>query len=176
MLAESCEQMGFVRRKAEADLLAIEAVYRGRYPAFLRVAAAILGDEGLAADAVHDGFVRAVRHRRSFRGDGSLEGWLWHTVVNAARKRARKRGDDVGADVELAEPAAGPVDDDSELRVLIAGLPERQRLALFLRYYADLDYRAIAEALGVKPGTVAATLNAAHTKLREILEADRCRV
>jgi RNA polymerase sigma factor (sigma-70 family) len=52
----------------------------------------------------------------------------------------------------------------------IGRLPERQRLALFLRYYADLDYAAIADVLGVRPGTVAATLNAAHTTLRRRLE------
>jgi RNA polymerase sigma factor (sigma-70 family) len=60
------------------------------------------------------------------------------------------------------------------LEAIVATLPERQRLALFLRYYADLDYEAIATALGVKPGTVAATLHAAHTTLRrQLLEVER---
>jgi DNA-directed RNA polymerase specialized sigma24 family protein len=40
----------------------------------------------------------------------------------------------------------------------------------FLRYYADLDYEGIASVLGIAPGTVAATLNAAHAALRERLE------
>ena len=52
---------------------------------------------------------------------------------------------------------------------LIALLPERQRLAIFLRYYADLDYRSIAEALGVEVGTVSATLATAHASLRKAL-------
>jgi RNA polymerase sigma factor (sigma-70 family) len=52
-------------------------------------------------------------------------------------------------------------------------LPERQRLALFLRYYADFDYQAIAETLGVSTGTVGAMLNAAHTALRRSLEEAR---
>lgn len=52
------------------------------------------------------------------------------------------------------------------LRVLMGRLPERQRLVLFLRYYADLDYKAIAAALDISPGTVGATLNAAHASLR----------
>ena len=41
---------------------------------------------------------------------------------------------------------------------------------VFLRYYADLSYDQIAEALGVRPGTVAASLNAAHATLRRNLE------
>lgn len=52
----------------------------------------------------------------------------------------------------------------------IAALPERQRLAIFLRYYADLDYAAIAASLGIKAGTVAAALHAAHNTLRKTLQ------
>jgi RNA polymerase sigma factor (sigma-70 family) len=62
---------------------------------------------------------------------------------------------------------------DEDVRAAVAGLPERQRLAVYLRYYADLDYESIAAALGVKPGTVAATLNAAHSRLRGRLEEAR---
>jgi DNA-directed RNA polymerase specialized sigma24 family protein len=43
-------------------------------------------------------------------------------------------------------------------------------MVLFLRYYADLEYRAIASVLGIRPGTVAATLNAAHQAIRAQLE------
>ena len=56
------------------------------------------------------------------------------------------------------------------VRSLIASLPEQQRLTLFLRYYADLDYEAIAATLGVTTGTVGATLNAAHAALRSSLK------
>ena len=49
-------------------------------------------------------------------------------------------------------------------------LPERQRLAVFLRYYADLSYEEIADALVVRPGTVAASLHAALASLRSDLE------
>jgi RNA polymerase sigma factor (sigma-70 family) len=64
----------------------------------------------------------------------------------------------------------GGLDARDELRVAVALLPERQRLVLFLRYYADLDYAAIADALEIAPGTVAATLNAAHATLHRTLQ------
>ena len=57
----------------------------------------------------------------------------------------------------------------SELAALVAALPERQMLVLFLRHYADLDYREIARILEVKTGTVSATLHAAHATLRSNL-------
>ncbi len=66
----------------------------------------------------------------------------------------------------LTTPSA---EERDAVRAAIAALPERQRLALFLRYYADLDYAAIAAALGVRRGTVSATLNHAHESLRAAL-------
>ena len=67
----------------------------------------------------------------------------------------------------------GRPEHDVELRVALARLPERQRTAVFLRYYADLEYAAIGEVLGIQTGTVSATLNAAHAALRSQLEEVR---
>ena len=153
--------------RADAVLAQIEDAYRERYPVFLRVALAIVGDAELARDAVHDAFVRAVRHRRRFRGGPDIEPWLWRIVVNSARKRRPRAPELPVGSVEIAAPTA-PLNGD--LRSLVASLPERQRQALFLRYYADLDYQSIADALGVKPGTVAASLHGAHQALRRRLE------
>ena len=52
----------------------------------------------------------------------------------------------------------------------VRNLPERQRVAVFLRYWADLDYRAIAEVLEVEVGTVSATLSSAHQSLRRSVQ------
>ena len=152
----------------------LEALYRVRYAAFVRVAHAIVGQEQSARDVVHDGFVLAVRNRDRLRDNDALEPWVWRIVVNEARKRRARESRAIPDE----GPAAtyGPAELDVDVRGLIAALPERQRLALFLRYYADLDYAAIAVALGVKPGTVAATLNAAHAALRTELEAEPCSV
>lgn len=148
----------------------LELLYRQRYPTFLRVARAVGSAD--AADAVHDAFVQAVRKRRSYRGEGTLEAWVWRMVVNAALRRRRELPQ-APAPAALAEPMGNGVGDP--VRALVAALPERQRLVLFLRYYADLDYAAIASILEIKEGTVGATLHAAHTALRGALEAERCR-
>jgi RNA polymerase sigma-70 factor (ECF subfamily) len=152
-------------RGSAATIGAIEEVYRRRFPRFLRVARAALGDDELARDAVQEAFARAIRARSDFRGEGDLEGWLWRTLVNVCADERRR------AVPVQPEPSTsnGSVEDWPELRSAIAALPERQRLALFLRHYADLDYEAIATALGVQRGTVAATLHAAHESLRQTL-------
>src|SRR5919202_2635975 len=157
-----------------ADTLGeLEAIYRARYAAFVRVAHAIVGQEQSARDVVHDGFVLAVRNRDRLRDERAVEPWVWRIVVNEARKRRRRESRFAeGESLHMASPA--PAEPDDHVRDLISGLPERQRLALFLRYYADLDYSSIALARGIKPGTVAATLNDAHRELKTELEAEPC--
>lgn len=140
----------------------IERIYRARFHHFVRVARAITGDRERATEAVQDAFANAVRARGSFRGDGPLEAWLWRSVVNAARRAVRRPP----AEALEGDEAADPPPLVAELAPLIAQLPERQRLVVFLRYYADLDYRTIAVALGIEVGTVSSSLSAAHAAIR----------
>jgi RNA polymerase sigma factor (sigma-70 family) len=144
----------------------LEVLYRERVPYFVQVARAITGDHERATEAVQDAFVGLVRNRRSYRGDGPLEAWAWRAVVNAARNATRRPLVEVGRADDAAYALPERV---QELAPLIASLPERQRLVVFLRYYADLDYRSISQALGVEVGTVSATLASAHANLRKRL-------
>ena len=156
---------------------AIESLYRSHFARFVRVAAAITGDDGLAHDAVQDAFAIALRRHHGLRRRASIEGWVWKIVVNEARQQRRRstRRRDRETELEGARKVAGPArtDPDVSVRRAIAVLPERQRTALFLRHYADLDYPQIAQVLGVRVGTVSATLNAARTSMRRQLGEDR---
>jgi len=151
---------------ADASVRALEDLYRLRYRSFLRLAIAVNGSREAAADAVQEGFARALRARHEFRGEGPLEAWVWRMVLNAALDSVR-RAPALVSELPDAEAANGYAQPWPELRAAIAALPERQRHILFLRHYADLSYDEIADVLGVARGTVAATLHAAHASLRE---------
>ena len=164
-------------RKHDRLVAEIETLYRSEYQRFLRVALAILRDEQLAHDAVQDGFASALKDREMFRRQGPLEGWVWRVVVNAAlqARRSRVARDEVAVPVDgqFSPNGFAPIGilaDERGVRRWVAALPERQRLAVYLRYYADLDYRSIAEVLGIEVGTVSATLASAHRSLRRTLE------
>ena len=153
-------------------LAGIEEVYRASYRRFLRVALAMLGDRGLADDAVQETFARAVRSRGELRDATRLDSWLWSTLTNVCRdewRRAARNGSLESSEVSVNDSP----DDDRDLRAAIAALPERQRTMLFLRHYADLDYQRIADVLGVERGTVAATLHTAHASLRETMKEEQ---
>ncbi len=153
----------------------IAALYASDFARFVRVAAAITGDSESARDVVQDAFANLVRHRAEHRADASLGGWAWRAVVNGATSELRARAYSARATARLTslrQHDAGDDTQDTALRTLLRGLPERQRLIVFLRYYADLDYATIATALALSAGTIGATLNAARATLRTALRAE----
>ena len=156
----------------EAEL---EGLYRERFLVFVRAVTAELGNGEAARDVVQEAFASALRRIDDHRGEGSLEAWVWRIVANKAldERRARARR----AETALLRGGAahepnGNADEKRVIRARLAALPERQRLAVFLHYYADLDYATIASVLQIAPGTVAATLNAARGSLRERLKEE----
>jgi RNA polymerase sigma factor (sigma-70 family) len=163
-----------VRRRVEISLSDLERVYRAEFKAFMRTATAYLGDVEAARDAVQEGVANGIRNRASYRGEGTLEAWLWSVVLNAIRSHHRERAHTlVLGDAPLdTMPAAlstnGHVHAEA-VRLAVRQLPERQRLVLFLRFYADMDYATIAALLGLSEGTVGASLSAARNTLRGLL-------
>jgi RNA polymerase sigma factor (sigma-70 family) len=150
-------------------LHAIEAIYRRRGADFFRFALARTSDPELARDAVQEGFARAIRARDSFRGSGSLEAWIGRCVLNAALDASQTFGDqELGEGPDI--PPSTLESPDEDVRSAVRRLPQRQRDALFLRFYLDFDYATIAETLGIEVGTVSATLHAARENLTQALQ------
>lgn len=156
-------------RQRGASIPSIERVYRSRGGDFFRFALARTGDSELARDAVQEGFARAIRSRQTFRGSGSLDAWIGRCVLNAARDLVLRSNWPHSPDAEPEAIAAESPAPDQTVRDAVRSLPDRQREALFLRFYLDLDYAAIAAALDVEVGTVSATLHAAREGLGRAL-------
>jgi RNA polymerase sigma factor (sigma-70 family) len=165
-----------VRGEPDSTLTTLEKVYRAHFKAFLNTAMAYLGDTEAAFDAVQEGVAIAIRKRRSYRGEGTVEAWLWRIVVNSIRTQYRERARRVWSvhvpDEEVGDGVPEPEWWD-EVRAAVRRLPERQRLILFLRFYADMDYATIAEVAEIREGTVGASLNAAQARLRSLFEEVR---
>ena len=73
------------------------------------------------------------------------------------------------ASLAPAAPAQGDLGDRDRVERAIAALAPRQREAIVYRYYLDFTNSEIADAMGIRPGTVKALLNQAHTKLEALL-------
>lgn len=147
---------------------AIEDVYSHRYQAFRGALAGVVGSYELAHDVVQESFVRALKSREDFRGDGPIEAWIWKIALRTAYEMRGRAGE-----VELVdafEPELPRAERDEELAAALKKLSPRRRLVVFLRYVADLDYAEIARVCEISEGTVAATLAQAKTALAESLD------
>lgn len=147
----------------------IEQIYDDQLDHFVQVARAITGDRERAREAVQDAFASVIKARKGYRGEGPLEAFVWRAVVNAAKKATRRPLVEVH---ELERREFVMPDEAARIAPLVALLPERQRLVVFLRYYADLDYAAIGVILEIDAATVGPTLAAAHTALRKSLSQE----
>ena len=151
---------------------AIERLYGERYIRFRNGVAPVAGSYEAAHDAVQEGFARALRASDQYSGQGSLEGWVWRIVLRTAAEQ-RLPGEELpldAVDSVFVEP-----DRDFALTAAVRALPRQRRLVVFLRYFADLPYRTIAEALEIDEGTVAATLSQARQALALILDEEGVR-
>jgi RNA polymerase sigma factor (sigma-70 family) len=158
-----------VMRSHAPTLVRIEALYRARGRDYFRFALARTGSRELAQDAVQEGFARAIKARRGFRGTGSLDAWVARCVINAAHDliEQQRRPTEPGGDSDYADDGLVP---DRVVRAAIRALPPRQREVLFLRFYLDFDYASIADVLDIEVGTVSATLHAARAALAQALK------
>lgn len=131
--------------------------------------AARLTSPAHADDVVQEALVRAWRRRSTYDANrGEPLAWLLAIVRDRAR-RVRPR-----QVLTLAEHD-GTVQlhpEDIDLARALDGLSPRQREAVDLYYYVDLDVATIAELMGCAEGTVRATLHQARLALRQLLEVE----
>jgi RNA polymerase sigma factor (sigma-70 family) len=167
-----------------ASVSDLEALYERELSRFRRVAAVVAGSADEGSEAVQEAFAQALVKRGQYRPErGPLEAWVWKIVLNEAANTARrKRRAKSGlwssvSSIEGGGAGSHPPStaEEAEALALLAQLPERERLTLFLRYVADLDYVEIAEILGVRTGTVGAALSSGRGRLRRLLKEGSAR-
>jgi len=121
-------------------------------------------------DVVQEALVRAWRRRSTYdEARGAVATWLLAIVASCAH-RSRVRGPrDRPDDVAIAQRAGADLDRDIDLERALRALPKRERLAVALFYFVDLDVAGTAAVMGCSPGTVKATLYHARVRLRALL-------
>ena len=144
----------------------LEDLYRRRNGAFQVMLTSITRDAESARDVVQEAFAQALRDQKSFRREGSLEGWVWRIAFRVAI--GSKGSHELTVD-EMPEVGFVRADRDAALAAAVRELSPQRRMAVFLRYFADLSYGEIGEVLGIAEGTVAATLSHAHRQLEASL-------
>jgi RNA polymerase sigma-70 factor (ECF subfamily) len=154
----------------------------------LNLVRAMTADDNDAEDLAQEAFIRAWRSIGTFRADSAFRTWLFGIAINLVRthhgKRSRLRQffrpsprDADGIDLLERVPVADGIEAPLAMREVIdralSTLPEDMRAAVVLRDVQGLEYREIADALGLPIGTVESRIFRARQRLRPMLEAFR---
>lgn len=145
-------------------------LYVEAYEPMVRLAYLVVGDASAAEEVVQEAFVRVHARWRTVDNPG---GYLRIAVLNGARNELRRRSAARRLKArQSAErpPPAGLDHATAELVDALDVLSPRQRAVVVLRFYEGASEAQIAEALGMRPGTVKSTLHRALARLREVIE------
>lgn len=141
--------------------------YAAEYSRLVVLLALSTGSREVGEDAAAEAFARAYEKWDRVSRMATPTGWTYTVGLNVARRKLRR----VALERALlrrqkpAEFTTSPPD-LSELRQAVEDLPDRQRTAVLLRYYADLPESEVAKIMKVSPGTIAKTLNVARGRLQ----------
>lgn len=130
-----------------------EQVYGEFLPKVARYVASRIANHADAEDVLSAVFLKVADRLAEFDASrASLSTWIYVIARNQVTDYYRRR-----SDLPLPdgfEPAGAPLPPDADelldrLAIALEKLPERQRVAVVLRYYDGLDHRQIARRLGV---------------------------
>jgi RNA polymerase sigma-70 factor, ECF subfamily len=185
-----------IRRCQRGDIGGLEPLMARYQVAALRLAFLLVGEHAAAEDVVQDSFLLAFQGIARFRPGNTFAPWFFRIVTNTARQRRRRvatrreisvdwlLGGDVAGGASQVAVAAAPHDRDPQvdpalhaerleeredvLRAL-AGLTQKQREAVVLRYYFGCSDQELAAILGCREGTARQRLHGGLAALRQII-------
>jgi RNA polymerase sigma-70 factor (ECF subfamily) len=146
------------------------------------------GDAAVAADTTQQVFLKVMTGLATFRSEADFSTWLYRLVVNTCCDRSRRSYQrEISVDASDLErqsnahlPEAHRQDDElvarqeaEHVRAALSSLPPKLRMPILLRYFDELSYQQLAEALDCSMGTVASRLNRGHEILRQKLASLR---
>jgi RNA polymerase sigma-70 factor (ECF subfamily) len=132
-----------------------------------RSLALVLGDVGLADEAVDEAMTRAVARWDTVKGYDRPEGWLYRVGLNWARGVFRKRRYELLSDLQASSQVWEDPLPDPDLIEAVGGLSLKLRAVVVARYHLDFSTAEVAEAMGIPEGTVKSRLSRALNQLSE---------
>jgi len=160
------------RAAIHGDRQAFEMIIRTHSRTLFAIAYGILQNREEAEDVVQDSLVKAWKMRWRVRDPEKFPAWLAAIARHWAHDILRKRRTAPLSEETIETIDPKPTDTsvlDRQLHSALAALPELHRAALTLRYFEEMDYRAIENTLGLTNGALRGILGRALASLRKRL-------
>lgn len=128
------------------------------------------GDRDVAHELAQDTLVRVCRDWAKVRSMANRDAWALRVAMNLANSHYRRRAAEGRASQRLQHRASGAEDHDwaagVALRDALKALPPRQRAVLIMRFYADMPFADIADAMKTGESTVKSLARRGLERLR----------
>jgi RNA polymerase sigma-70 factor (ECF subfamily) len=171
------------------DVAKLGLLFERHHGAVFHFFCRMTGNRTVAEDLTQEVFVRMLKHRLTYRDDGSFETWMFGIARNAGVDHFRKRkpvyqlGDETADRAADAPGPARQAEQNQETSLLMEALlrlREDRRELIVLTRYREMKHEQIAELLGVDTGTIKVRIHRAIKELRDIYlgltEKQRCDV
>lgn len=154
--------------------LEFDEFFRTHHDDVVRALALTLGDTTLGRDAAAEGFARALQKWRRVARYDNPAGWVYRVGLNWARSRFRKTQREVAESAATGpnEPHTMMGEIEPRLTPALKALSIDHRAVIVGRFYLDWSEAQLADALGVKAGTVKSRLHRALAELAATLGPD----
>ena len=166
-------------RKGEED--AFHTLYENYGERALRLARVVTRDDGLAADAVQEAFLRVYRYRRRYDPGKSFAVWLNRIVVNECRRLMGRQkslklvAEEMRTESDMAAEDTSRYVEYQSLYRALEDLPETLRIPLVLKYCNGCKEAEIAGILDISRSAVKSRLYDGRRKLRTAMEREAAR-
>lgn len=178
MMIEDKDIVRAIRENRERGFRLMMQKYK--HPIYWHVRRLVVAHDD-AQDATQEAFIRASRSFDKFRDDNSFRGWLFRIATNEALRliEARRQGqvsleeDENGVNRMAADNYVDYTDLEAvKLQKAILSLPAKQQAVFNLRYYDELSYEEIAEAIASTASAAKANYHVAKEKIIKYMNSN----
>jgi RNA polymerase sigma-70 factor (ECF subfamily) len=188
--ADESSDAAIMLRVAAGDESGFNYLVEKYHRAMIHFLFRMVRNEAIAEEMAQEVFLRVYRSRESYRAEAKFTTWLYRIATNLAVNYARdtrheRAAQTVHLDAPDEETGTTPDVADDEpsaeqqllqeermkaIRTHVMALPERQRLAVLMHKYQEMDYRQIGEVLKLSESATKSLLFRAYQTLRDKLK------
>lgn len=178
-MVELEQEKGWLEQSRQGDHAAFENLVRGHQQMIHSMAYRMTGSMTDADDLAQEAFIRAFQQIDSYRGEARFSSWLCRIVMNTClnwRQREARRAEvhrEWAREIqpgEIADENAALDENSRRVQSALDRLPAKQRAAIILTVYKEMNHAEAARVLGCSEATVSWRVFAARTKLKRWLK------
>ena len=171
-----------IKKAVEGDLKAFKSIFDFYLPKMSPVSLRYCANDLEADDILQDSFIKIYYNLKSFKFEGSFEGWIRKTVVNTALNYYKKNKRTVQIvkieDVSESDTPEAELSDieqleQEQLLKIIQQLPEGYRTVFTLYVLDDFSHKEIANMLGIDEGTSRSQYSKAKKMINKLMLRQR---